>query len=446
MSRTIDRSLYVCSTCDAQHPKWMGQCPTCGSWGTLAPSATPRRAGTAHARIDLKNIPTIGEISVTTTPRWTTGMSEFDGAIGGGIVPGSLLLLAGEPGIGKSTLALQVAAAVGGGEVLYVSGEETAEQIRGRAERLHAHTARVRIFATTDGNAAIAAITQLKPRFAIVDSIQTLTLPELPSDAGGVAQVRTIASLLLSTAKTTGVPILVTGHVTKDGSIAGPKTLEHLVDQVAVLEGEPTSDLRVLRTTKNRFGPTDVVGVFTMSDRGFTACADPSAAFLGGRTGTTAGRSVSATVLGNRVLLVEVQALVTRSAFGQPQRRSVGVDVNRLHLLLAVLARHGKVNLSSSDVHVATVGGFRTDDPASDLAVVAALASAAADRPLPFDVCIGEVGLDGSVRTTRTIERRIQEAVRVGRTRIAAASDVRVPGAVVSNITSIGALVATLSS
>jgi len=396
-------------------------------------------------------------------PRRRTGLSEFDDAIGGGIVPGSLLLLAGEPGIGKSTLALQVAAAVaakaektpgvillGGtpgvfsGEVLYVSGEETAEQIRGRAERLGCLAPTLRVLTTTDGATAAAAIERLRPALAIVDSIQTLTLPDLPSDAGGVAQVRTLASLLLSTAKTTGVPILLTGHVTKDGAIAGPKTLEHLVDQVAVLEGEPASDLRVIRTTKNRFGPTDVVGVFTMTEHGFTACKDPSAAFLGGRTEMTPGRSVSATVLGNRVLLVEVQALVTRSAFGQPQRRSVGVDVNRLHLLLAVLARHGKVNLSSSDVHVATVGGFRIDDPASDLAVVAALASAAADRPLPFDACIGEVGLDGSVRPTRNIERRIQEAVRVGLTRIAAAGEIRVPGATVTKISSVGALVSTL--
>jgi DNA repair protein RadA/Sms len=357
-----------------------------------------------------------------------TGLTEFDGAIGGGVVPGSLLLLAGEPGVGKSTLALQVAAAMAArgqgrgqehADVLYVSGEETAEQVRGRAGRLGVPTAHIRLFATTDGNAAAAAIAQLKPRLAVVDSIQTLTLPDLPSDAGGIAQVRTLASLLLQTAKTTGVPIVVTGHVTKDGSIAGPKTLEHLVDQVALLEGEPTSDLRCLRITKNRFGATDVVGVFTMSERGFAACADPSAAFLTERGQPTAGSAVAVTTFGNRTLLVEVQALVTRSAFGQPQRRAVGVDLNRLHVLIAVLIRHGRLPLASMDVHVATVGGFRIDDPAADLAIAAAVASATTDRPLPCDAYIGEVGLDGSIRPVRNLERRIQEAVRLKRTRIA---------------------------
>ncbi|MDO8599337.1 MAG: S16 family serine protease, partial [bacterium] len=310
----------------------------------------------------------------------------------------------------------------GGGEVLYVSGEETAAQVRNRAERIGIPTARIRLLATTDGTAAAAAIARMRPALAIVDSVQTLAIPDLPVDAGGVTQVRALANLLLMTAKTTDVPIMVTGHVTKDGAIAGPKTLEHLVDQVAVLDGEQTSDIRILRTTKNRFGATDVAGVFTLTERGLTACPDPSAAFLSGSTTPTPGAAVCATTIGNRTLLVEIQALVTRSAFGQPQRRAVGVDVNRLHVLLAVLTRHAGVNFSTSDVHVSTVGGFRIEDPAADLAIAAALTSCMTDRALPADVYIGEVGLDGSVRSVRGIDRRIQEAVRLGRTRVASAT------------------------
>lgn len=463
----------------------MGQCVTCGSWGTLAASQGPRRVAGAAMRIRTEDIPMLDALPVDLVRHIATGLSEFDSAIGGGIIPGSLLLLAGEPGVGKSTLALQVAAAVavsssgvGGaarigdvkryrrtttnpkddtssdtandtrtaGSVLYISGEETAEQVRGRAERLGALTPNIRIFATTDGNAAAAAIAQLKPRLAIVDSIQTLTLPDLPSDAGGTTQVRSLASLFLQTAKTTNVPILVTGHVTKDGSIAGPKTLEHLVDQVAVLEGDPGSDLRCLRTTKNRFGSTDVVGVFTMSERGFTACADPSAAFLAHRSVPTAGSAIAATTFGSRTLLVEVQALVTRSAFGQPQRRAVGVDLNRLHVLIAVLIRHGRLTLASMDVHVATVGGFRIEDPTSDLAIAAALASGTVDRPLPFDVGIGEIGLDGRIRSTRNVERRIQEAVRLGYPRIACAPiGTPIPGAAIHPIATIHDLVGAIT-
>jgi len=417
-------TIYACTHCDAQHPKWLGQCSTCGSWGTLTQTAAaPRMRSAADAGIRPESILPLDQIDIPTTSRTPTGLAEFDAAIGGGIVPGSLLLLAGEPGIGKSTLVLQVAAAIAAaGDVLYISGEETASQVRNRAERIGIPMGRIRFLATADGTAAAATIARMRPALAVVDSVQTLAIPDLPVDAGGVTQVRALANILLTTAKTSDVPIIITGHVTKDGAIAGPKTLEHLVDQVAVLDGEPTSDIRILRTTKNRFGATDVAGVFTLTARGLAACPDPSAAFLSGNAAPTPGTAVCATTIGNRTLLVEVQALVTRSAFGQPQRRAVGVDINRLHVLLAVLTRHAGVNFSTSDVHVATVGGFHIEDPAADLAIAAALTSCATDHALPVDAYIGEVGLDGSIRPIRGIERRIQEAVRLGRARIASAA------------------------
>lgn len=413
-------TIYSCTHCDAQHPKWLGQCATCGAWGTLVQSAaSPASPTTAFPKVDAGTIPTLDAIDTTAVARTPTNIAEFDTAIGGGLVPGSTLLLSGEPGIGKSTLILQVAAAAAkGGEVLYITGEETGAQIKHRAERLSLPTNGIRILATTDGAQTVGAIRSLRPRLAIIDSVQTITPPDLPPDAGGITQVRALTSHLVTTAKSTGVPIVIIGHVTKDGAIAGPKLLEHLVDQVAVLEGDATSELRCLRTSKNRYGPTDVVGVFTMTERGLESNPNPSAAFLGGHAEPTIGSTIATAVHGNRVLLVEVQALVTRSAFGQPQRRALGMDANKLHVLLAVLAKHGGVSLATADVHIATAAGFRLDDPAADLAILAALASAATDGAPPFDACIGMVGLDGSVRPVRGMERRIQELIRLGRRRI----------------------------
>ena len=439
--------IFSCTKCDAQHPKWLGQCATCGGWGTLV-QATSAQTATAVPRVHGDDIPFLGTITATETAKIPTGISEFDVALGGGIVPGSVLLLAGEPGIGKSTLILQIAAALAArGEVLYATGEETAAQLRSRAERLGMPTDRIRALATSDGSMVAGAMRTLHPTLTIVDSIQTFTIPDIPVDAGGVAQVRTLTNLLVTTAKATGVPVIIIGHVTKDGDIAGPKTLEHLVDQVALLEGDATSDLRILRTTKNRFGPTDVVGVFAMHERGMMPVADPAAAFLGPRSDHPPGNAVTVTIQGNRTLLVEIQALVTRSSFGQPQRRAIGVDVNRLHVLLAVLAKHGRLALGTSDVHIATVGGFRFADPTADLAIVHALATAALDVALPFDACIGEVSLDGAIRPMRTAERRIQEAVRLGRTRVAAPPGIpNVRGATITTIPSVRALAAMIAA
>ncbi|MBI4433602.1 DNA repair protein RadA [Candidatus Uhrbacteria bacterium] len=446
MSKSAATTIYSCSQCDAQHPKWLGQCSTCGAWGTLSAArmSGPTRS-TSGPRLRMEDIPTLDTIDPTLSGGIPSGIAEFDAAIGGGVVAGSLLLLAGEPGVGKSTLLLQVARAYAThGDVLYVSGEETAAQIRMRAERLNSVAPRIRVLTTTDAHAAVDAITSLHPTLAIIDSIQTLSSPDLPVDAGGVTQIRTLASTFLATAKTTNVPIIIVGHVTKDGSVAGPKTLEHLVDQVAVLEGDPANDLRYLRMTKNRYGPTDIVGVFTHTQDGLESCADPAAAFLSTRE-RAPGSATAAAAFGNRTLLVEIQALVVRTHAGPPQRRCIGIDVNRLHVLLAVLARHGNIPLGAFDVHVATSAGVRIDDPGADLAIISAIASAATNRTLPFDVAVGTVHLDGTIRPIRAMERRLQEAVRVGRNRIAAPlPDSTFPEAICIPLHSLHALVAAL--
>ncbi|MDO8425198.1 MAG: AAA family ATPase [bacterium] len=426
-------TIYACTKCDAQTPKWLGQCAECGAWGTMTAAGPSHARTAAMAGIAVPEIPTLASVTGAHAQHHPTGIGEFDLAIGGGFIPGALLLLAGEPGIGKSTLILQVAGAVaaaahghstssrggaGGGDVLYITGEETAAQLKHRADRLGIATEHIRILATPDAAVAAAAIAKLRPALAIVDSVQTLSLPDVPTGAGGVTQVRAVTSAILAAAKGADIPTVIIGHVTKDGTVAGPKTLEHLVDQVAVFEGEAHSDLRILRTTKNRYGATDVAGVFTMTERGLAPCADPASAFLTG-TGASPGSAVAAIGLGTRTLMVEIQALVTRTSFGQPQRRTVGFDCNRLHVLLAILAQHGGVSLASSDVHAATASGMRIDDPLADLAMAGALLSASAGVTLPFDALIGELGLDGTVRTGRGAERRIQDAARIGRTRIA---------------------------
>lgn len=418
-------TIYTCTKCDAQHPKWLGQCATCGGWGTLMMAAATTKSSIALPSVRPDDIPILATIDPRGTDRRPTGIEEFDLAVGGGLVPGAVLLLSGEPGIGKSTLLLAIAAAVasqhtGGNRatVLYLTGEETPEQIRARADRLHLDVDGIHLLATSDAGRATAAIRALQPTLAIVDSVQTLALPDLPTDAGGVAQVRTVASLLGATAKELRTAVVLVGHVTKDGSVAGPKTLEHLVDQVAVLEGDPTSDLRILRTTKNRYGPTDVAGVFTMDAHGLVSCNDPAGAFLKAGSTPTVGTTVTAVAYGTRIILAEIQALVSRSSAGPPQRRAIGCDVNRLHVLLAVLAQHGELSLATSDVHVAVSGGIRVDDPAADLAILAALCSAASRTPPSFDAALGEVGLNGNVRAPRAIERRIQELTRLGRRRI----------------------------
>jgi DNA repair protein RadA/Sms len=363
--------------------------------------------------------------------RIKTGIGELDQVLGGGIVPGSLILLGGEPGIGKSTLVAQIATSVRSVRgrasnsesrpspdpdvILYVSGEESAEQIKMRLDRLALKTASLQFLGETNIDTIYATIEKIKPTLTIIDSIQTMATPELPSEAGSVNQVRACTIKLLGVAKKNNIPIFIIGHVTKEGQVAGPKTLEHLVDTVLYLEGDRFHAYRLLRTVKNRFGGTDEVGIFEMQSGGLREVKNPSAIFLEERDENIAGSAVTCVVEGSRPLLVEIQSLVSRTYFGYPQRRSAGFDLNRLQLLLAVLGKRAGMNLSAHDVHLNVAGGYKIQEPACDLAVILAVASAFKNKPLPRDTIIfGEVGLGSEVRATSQIEKRINEAEKMG--------------------------------
>ncbi len=356
--------------------------------------------------------------------RKKTGLHEVDRVFGGGIVPGSLILLGGEPGIGKSTLVLQIAAALE--SVLYCSGEESGEQIKLRMDRLGIAGTGIHFCNATDIGIISATIRETKPTLAIVDSIQTMAADGVPSEAGSVSQVRAITAILLETAKATGIPIIIIGHVTKEGSVAGPKTLEHLVDTVLYLEGERSHLFRMLRSVKNRFGSVDEIGVFEMAERGLLEVADPSRVFLEERTGAVAGTATTIAMEGTRPFFVEVQALVTKTVFGFPQRRAEGFDTNRLQLLIAVLGRRGRLPLGQFDVFVNVAGGFSLTEPAADLAVALAIASALADALLPKkSVVFGEIGLTGELRKSPLDAKRRAEATRFGYTTVIAPPDIK---------------------
>jgi len=347
--------------------------------------------------------------------RIKTGINELDQVLGGGIVPGSLILLGGEPGIGKSTLVAQMAAVAKNGNTLYVSGEESAEQIKMRLDRLALKTSSLQFLGETNIDMICRTIEKLKPVMAIIDSIQTMATPDLPSEAGSVNQVRACTVKLLEVAKKNNIPIFIIGHVTKEGQVAGPKTLEHLVDTVLYLEGDRFHAYRLLRTVKNRFGGTDEVGIFEMQSGGLQEVKNPSAIFLEERDEEIAGSATTCVIEGSRPLLVEIQSLVSRTYFGYPQRRSGGFDLNRLQLLLAVLGKRAGINLGTHDVHLNVAGGYKIQEPACDLAVVLAVASAFKNKPLPREMlAFGEVGLGGEVRAAGQIEKRINEAEKMG--------------------------------
>jgi DNA repair protein RadA/Sms len=407
--------LFTCAKCDAQTLKWSGRCLECGSWGTVKESAAaapspaakaPQGRASATVRLeDLKNAPAAA--------RRTTGIGEFDRVLGGGIVPGSLILLSGEPGIGKSTLLLQTAAAVP--DALYVSGEESTEQIATRFRRLDLRAPTLSFLAETDLGTIAATIEERKPSLAIVDSIQTTASAEIDSETGGASQIRGVTAALMELAKRTGIPVLVVGQVTKDGSVAGPKMLEHLVDVVVSFEGDRSSSYRLLRTTKNRFGATDEVGVFEMAPEGLRGVENPSSFFLNQRSLGAPGSVVTCIMEGTRPMLVEVQALASRTTFGYPQRRASGFDVNRLQVLLAVLSERLGVPTQTHDIHLNVAGGYRISEPAADAAVVLAVVSALAGKPLPSSLAaFGEVGLGGELRPVSMLDRRLAEAKRLG--------------------------------
>ena len=426
------KTVYRCTECGAEHPKWAGRCDVCGEWNTLVeeavarlPAAKPaaaRRQGGAEALGAGGSVVAtarLREVRGTEERRLRTGINEFDFVLGGGIVPGSMVLIGGEPGIGKSTLLLQVAGALQGAgqRVLYVSGEESPLQVKLRADRLDHTAADVELLTETLLETVLATAASMEPAVMIVDSIQTIFTADLEGAPGNVGQLRECAARLMRFAKESGTAVFVVGHVTKGGGIAGPKTLEHIVDTVLYFEGEGSLDHRVLRATKNRFGGVDEIGVFWMTERGLVPIENPSELFLGERDHISTGSAVTALMEGTRPLLVEIQALAAKAGFGTPQRVSTGFDGRRLALLLAVLDKRAGLRFTDLDVFVNVVGGVRLHEPAGDLAIAAALASSLYDRPLPAHALfLGEVGLGGEVRPISQSERRLAEGVKMGLT------------------------------
>lgn len=407
------KTLYLCSECGQEYPKWVGKCTACGSWNTVEETAAPSSKVSSSHTVKYSKL---SEISYDEDVRYDTGSAELNRVLGGGLVKGSLVLLSGDPGIGKSTLLLQICNFLGKDrQVLYISGEESRRQIKLRAERLHVDTDNLSLIADTDCGAIILAIQQHKPDIVIVDSIQTLRLEELSSSAGSLVQVRECTDAFMRLAKTEEIPIFIVGHVNKDGGIAGPKVLEHIVDTVLYFEGDKQLSYRILRAEKNRFGSTNEIGVFRMSDSGLAEVPNPSAMLLSGRPGGVSGISILCSMEGTRPILAEVQALVSKTGFATPRRVSNGFDYNRLCLILAVLEKRTGYIFSMFDVYINIIGGLRIDEPAADLAVAAALYSGLIDKPLPEEMfLIGEIGLGGEIRSTSHIAQRIKEGARLG--------------------------------
>src|SRR5437870_2040680 len=414
------KTAYACTECGGRSSKWQGQCPHCGAWNTLVetvatPAATRFHAG-AGAAGDGRQLSTV---EARVDPRSPTGLEEFDRVLGGGLVPGAVVLLGGDPGIGKSTLLLQAMAAIGGAKrALYVTGEESAEQIAMRARRLGLVNAPVDLQAEVQLEAIVAAIRMRQPEVVVIDSIQTVYTEALESAPGSVAQVRECAAQLTRLAKQSGITVILVGHVTKEGAIAGPRVLEHIVDTVLYFEGDTHSSFRLVRAIKNRFGAVNEIGVFAMTERGLKGVSNPSAIFLSTHADAPVpGSCVLVTLEGTRPLLVEVQALVD-SGGASPRRLSVGLDRDRLAMLLAVLHRHAGISTLDQDVFVNAVGGVRISEPAADLAVLLAIVSSLADKPLPEKLAVfGEVGLAGEVRPAPRGQERLKEAAKLGFTR-----------------------------
>jgi DNA repair protein RadA/Sms len=412
--------VYRCAECGHEHGKWAGRCEACGEWNTVAEEPVPAGAtaqGRKGARMgDAKPMP-LADVEQARLRRWTTGIPEFDFVMGGGVVPGSMALIGGEPGIGKSTLLLQTAARLraAGRHVLYASGEESPEQVRLRADRLEEDAGAVLVLGETRLEAILAAARRARAELLVLDSIQTVYTETLESAPGSVGQVRECAAHLMRFAKESGTAVFVVGHVTKGGVIAGPKTLEHIVDTVLYFEGESALDYRLLRATKNRFGSVDELGVFSMTERGLLAVPNPSSIFLAARSEGTSGSAVTALMEGTRPVLVEVQALAAPSGYGTPQRVATGIDPKRLAVLLAVLERRAGTSFAQLDVFVQVTAGVKLHEPGADLAVAAALLSSLGNAPTPPDaIYLGEIGLGGEVRPIGGFDRRLVEAGRLG--------------------------------
>ncbi|XVX20983.1 DNA repair protein RadA [Actinomycetota bacterium] len=408
---------FRCSECGWTTVKWVGRCGECQAWGSVAEIGATTVRTTAARSVAAPAVP-IGEVDATRAQSRSTGVSEFDRVLGGGLVRGAVVLVAGEPGIGKSTLLLDVAARAArdsGRRVLYVSGEESAAQVRLRAERIEAMAAGLYIASETDLATVLGQVEAIEPDLLVVDSVQTIASGEVEGAAGNVSQVREVTAAIIQAAKSRGIAVLLVGHVTKDGSIAGPRVLEHLVDVVIQFEGDRHSRLRLVRAVKNRYGPTDEVGCFDLSDVGIVGLPDPSGLFLTHRTTQVPGTCVTVTLEGRRPLVTEVQSLVAVSQIPTPRRATSGLDSARVAMIVAVLDRRAGAPLGGKDIYLSTVGGVRLTEPAADLAIALATASAIADRPLPTGtVAFGEVGLAGEIRPATGMARRLAEAARLG--------------------------------
>jgi DNA repair protein RadA/Sms len=428
--------VFVCRECGGESIRWAGQCPHCRAWNTLeefqATNSTrdERRSGRSAAAPAIA-LP-ITEVDVDAAPRLPLGWAELNRVLGGGVVPGSLVLVGGEPGVGKSTLLMHLAGQSAGaaGRVLYVSGEESAQQVGMRARRLGLARPDLLMLAETDLDVVVATIDRESPALVIVDSIQTVFDPSVEATPGSVSQVRGAAARLMRLAKDSGVPIFLVGHVTKEGAIAGPRVLEHMVDTVLYLEGERGQEVRILRATKNRFGSTEEIGLFAMTEQGMEELRDPSAILMGDLR-SVPGAVVLAAMEGTRPLLVEVQSLVSRTAFGMPRRVSNGIDINRLHMIVAIAEKRARMALGNSDVFVNLAGGVRVNEPAADLGLALSLAGNLRDRALAAGtLVVGELGLAGEVRRVGRLDRRLQEARRRGLNRaiVPAGQNPRVEG------------------
>ncbi len=413
-----DKSIFVCSECGYESAKWYGQCPGCNSWNTMAEEVKTvsfsKKTGTSSAKRltahKLTNITTDEEI------RYKTGLNELDRVLGGGLVKGSLVLLSGDPGIGKSTILLQICQFIGKNlNILYVSGEESANQIKLRADRLGVYTDNLEVLCDSDMESICEYIKTERPSLVIIDSIQTVGIQGLSSSTGSVTQVRECTNLLMVTVKSLDIPAIIVGHVNKDGNIAGPKVLEHIVDAVLYFEGEKNMSYRILRAVKNRFGSTNEIGVFEMLDTGLADVENPSMMLISGRPKNTSGSCVACVMEGSRPILAEVQSLVATTNFGNPRRMTNGFDYNRLSMLLAVLEKRGGYFFGNTDTYVNVAGGLKIDEPASDLPISIALVSSLKDVPVDEDViAFGEVGLGGEIRAVSNCEQRIKEAARLG--------------------------------
>lgn len=415
------KSIYTCQNCGAQSPKWMGKCTACNEWNTLVEEVVQKKQGTSKLSVQVsENQPiTLENIKAAKTQRISVGITEFNRVLGGGIVPGSLILLGGDPGIGKSTLALQLALGLSDQKILYTSGEESLQQIKLRAERLNSKNSNCLFLSETSLEHLIAHTEQIRPDLLIIDSIQTISTETIESAPGSVSQVRECTSAILKYAKKNDVAVILIGHITKEGSLAGPKVLEHMVDTVLQFEGDSNYMYRILRSNKNRFGSTNELGIFEMRSDGLREITNPSEQLISKVNNDVSGTAIAATVEGARPILIEIQALVSSAAYGNPQRSSTGFDLRRLNMLLAVLEKRAGFKLIAKDVFLNIAGGLKISDPATDLAVICSILSSNIDIAINHKNCFaGEVGLTGEIRAVSRIEQRIAEAEKLGFSKI----------------------------